>query len=61
MGGIKIMFSHMKKLSFMVVMVTITKILSKSTIHKFFMYQMTTPSIQVNVTSNIERLLYILW
>ena len=46
----------MKELSFMVVMVTITKLLNKSTMHKFFMYQMTTPSIQVNVTSNIERL-----
>ena len=56
---IKLMFSHtwnMNELSFMVVMVTITKFLSKSTMHRFFMYQMATPRIQVNVNSNVERL-----
>ena len=56
---IKLISPHtrsMRKLFSIVVMLIVTRFLSNITMHKVFMYQMTTLKTQVNVSSNAERL-----
>ena len=59
MGGHQTNTSHtqsMRKLFSIMVVLIVTRLLSNITMHKVFMYQTTTLKIQVDVTSNTERL-----